>query len=84
MGKPGNPSVQTQEEILYRRDGVDLEQPREAADAPSLKVFKARLDDILGSMTVSDGGNPAHGKVLEVNRLQHLFLPKSCCCSVIL
>ena len=38
-------------EILYRESGEVLEQlPREAVDAPSLEVFKARLDGALGSL----------------------------------
>ena len=38
-------------EILYRGSDAVLEQlPREAVDAPSLEVFKARLDGALGSL----------------------------------
>jgi len=37
--------------------------PREAVDAPSLEVFKARLDEFLGSDPVA--GNSAHGSGLE-------------------
>ena len=38
-------------EILYHKSGEVLEQlPREAADAPSLGVFKARLDGPLDSL----------------------------------
>jgi len=29
---------------------VEKEKPREAVDAPSLEVFKARLDGALGSL----------------------------------
>ena len=36
---------------LYQESGEVLEQlPREAVDAPSLEVFKARLDGALGSL----------------------------------
>ena len=38
-------------EALYRESGEVLEQlPREVVDAPSLEVFKARLDGVLGSL----------------------------------
>ena len=38
-------------EVLYQESGVVLEQlPREAVDAPSLEVFKARLDGALGNL----------------------------------
>ena len=38
-------------EVLYQESGVVLEQlPREAVDAPSLEVFKARLDGVLGCL----------------------------------
>jgi len=37
--------------ILYYGSGEELEQlSREAVDAPSLKVLKARLDGALGSL----------------------------------
>ena len=32
--------------------------PLESVDAPSLEVFKARLDAAMGSL----GGNPTHGR----------------------
>ena len=34
--------------------------PREAMDAPSLEVFKTRLDEALSNLVV--GGIPAHGR----------------------
>ena len=38
-------------EVLYQESGEVLEQlPREGVDAPSLEVFKARLDGALGSL----------------------------------
>ena len=38
-------------EVLYYESGEVLEQlPREVVDAPSLEVFKARLDGALGSL----------------------------------
>ena len=38
-------------EVLYQESGEVLEQlPRETVDAPSLEVFKARLDGALGSL----------------------------------
>ena len=39
------------EEVLYQESGEVLEQlPREVVDAPSLEVFKARLDGALGNL----------------------------------
>jgi len=41
-------------EVLHREGGEVLEQlPREGVDAPSLEVFKARLDGALGSLVQS-------------------------------
>ena len=38
-------------EVLHRESVEVLEQlPRKAVDAPSLEVFKARLDGALGSL----------------------------------
>ena len=38
-------------EVLYQECGEVLEQlPRETVDAPSLKVFNARMDGALGSL----------------------------------
>jgi len=38
-------------EVLYRENGEVLEQlPRDAVDAPSLEVFKARMDGALHSL----------------------------------
>jgi len=38
-------------EVIHRESGEVLEhQPRKALDAPSLEVFKARLDGALGSL----------------------------------
>jgi len=40
-----------QGEVLYQESGEVQEQlPREAVDAPSLEVFKARLDGALGRL----------------------------------
>ena len=38
-------------EVLYKESGEVLNRlPREVVDAPSLEVFKARLDGVLGSL----------------------------------
>lgn len=44
---------------------------REAVNAPSLKTSKAKLDEVLSSLTWCDvmGGNPAHGRELELDGL---------------
>jgi len=42
--------------------------PRKAVDAPSLKVFKARLDEGTGQPSLVHG-NPAHGRGLELDGL---------------
>ena len=43
--------------------------PREALYAPSLVVFKARLDGALGGLILLVGGSPAHGRELEIDDL---------------
>ena len=47
----GGIEVVCQGEVLCCESGEVLEElPREAVDAPSLEVFKARLDGALGSL----------------------------------
>ena len=52
--------------------------PRETVDIPSLEVFQARLDGALGSPNPV-GGNPVHGRGLELDNAVGLFQHKVFC-----